>query len=201
MRKQIISGFVMVLCLGGGLAVAGCSTGNNTAAVAAPQFDHMQPLYVSAADVRVENLYAPGSDAHDIATSLPTPPDAALERYARNRLRPAQGVGTLLVTIENAGVYKTPIAAEGMLGRWTGAGARTKYDATARISLRKDVPDMTGGETSHTFTVTRTVTIPDSYSLARRDAALQEMVETMVEEADKAIAGTLRTQNLLVDGY
>lgn len=159
-------------------------------------FENVQPLYISAGNVQVVNNYNPYEDDRDVSSRLPTRPDAAVETWAKRRLRAANGVGTMNFTIDGAYVHEEHIGPGNTLERWTGQGAHTRYDAEVRLSFAKQ-SDARTGETRHNMTVTRSITLPDAWPIARREAELQGFIESLVGDVDMTVTGTLHREGLM----
>lgn len=194
--RLLTTAMCAALCTGGLVA---CTASGNVDGKPLPQlnFASMAPVWVSAANVSVVDNYAPSADGLDVSSSLPTPPDIAVRRYVESRLQPAGGVGTLNFVIEGSTVRKQPVGADTSIERWTGTGTSTRYDAEMRLRFFKQ-SDTASRVISHTMNVNRSITIPDSYSLAQRDAELQGFVTELVQEMDKAVVDALRDENLIV---
>lgn len=194
MRFRVLSCAAVVAAL---CAVPGCSTQTVSGKpLSELTFDTVQPLYVSAAHVNIVNNYNPSADPQDVSSRLPTPPDIAVRRWAERRLQPAGGFGVLNFAIDSVTVREAHNAPQTTMQRWSGQGASTRYDVALRLSMAKE-SDARMGNSRHAMTVTRTVTIPDNWSIAQREHELQTFVETLVAEVDKAVTATLQNENLL----
>jgi hypothetical protein len=192
-RSRLLSAAALAL-----LALGGCtSSAVDGRPLAELSFTDMPPVYVSAADIHVTDNYVPAADPQDVSSRLPTPPDIAVRRYAETRLRPGGGVGVLNLVIENSTVHAQPVAADTTIERWTGTGTSTQYDATLRVSFSKQ-SDTRQAETSHAVDVSRSVTIPDSYSIAEREETLQAFTRNIVTDVDKAVVTALQAENLVM---
>lgn len=178
-------------------AAPGCTTQTVSGKpLAELTYDHIQPLYVSASNIDVIDNYNPSADPQDVSSRFPTPPDIAVRRWAERRLQPGVGTGTLRFVIDSVTAHKTAHGPENSLQRWTGQGATTTYDVVMKISMSKQT-DARIGNSNHAFTVTRSVTIPDNWSIAQREAEMQSFVETIVAAVDEAVMGVLRAESLI----
>lgn len=159
-------------------------------------YDHIQPLYVSASNVDVVDNYNPSADPADVSSRFPTPPDIAVRRWAERRLQPGVGTGTLKFTIDSVTARQTNSAPQGTLERWTKQGGTTRYDVVMKLTVDK-VTDARMGNSHHTFNVTRSVTIPDNWSIAQREAEMQTFVEEIVAAVDAAVMDVLKNESLI----
>ena len=195
-NKLLSSAAVMVVTAL--LLLPGCSTQTVSGKpLAELTFSNVQPLYVSAQDVDVINNYNPSADTLDVSSRLPTPPDIAVRRWAERRLQPHSGTGTLKFVIDSATVHQVDSGAKTTMERWTGQGAHIRYDAAVKISLHKET-DARIGRAEHSMTVTRSVTIPAAWSIAKREAELQTFMEMLVADIDKTVTATLQNESLAV---
>jgi hypothetical protein len=178
-------------------AAPGCTTQTVSGKpLAELTYDNIQPLYVSAANIDVVDNYNPSADPQDVSSRFPTPPDIAVRRWAERRLQPGVGTGTLRFVIDSVTAHKSAKGPENTLERWTGQGATTTYNVVMKISMSKQT-DARIGNSNHAFTVTRSVTIPDNWSIAQREAEMQSFVETIVAAVDEAVMGVLRAESLI----
>lgn len=159
-------------------------------------YDHIQPLYVSAENIDVVDNYNPSADPRDVSSRFPTPPDIAVRRWAERRLQPGVGTGTLKFVIDSVTAYETGTGPQGTLERWTKQGGLTKYDVVMKLSLSKQT-DARMGNSQHSFNVTRSVSIPDNWSIAQREAEMQRFVEEIVSAVDSAVMDVLSSESLI----
>ena len=179
------------------IVLPGCSsTAVSGKPLAELSFGTVKPLYVSAANIDVINNYMPSADPQDVSSSMPTPPDIALRRWAERRLQAGPGTGTLKFVIESANVRRKHFGPQNTMQRWTGHGAHAQYDVTVKVSLGKETDAAMGGA-RHAMTVTRSVTVPDALSIAERETELQSFIEKLVADVDKAVTEVLTRDGLL----
>lgn len=179
-----------------GLGLAGCTSNVSGKKLPELTFENVQPLFISAGRVEIVNNYHPALDEKDVSTRFPTRPDLAVQRWAERRLKTANGVGVMNFTIDSARVYSEHIGPANTIEKWTGQGAHTKYDAEVKMSFAKQ-SDSRMNETRHSMTVTRSVTIPDAWPIAKREEELQKFVETLVGDVDMTVTGTLHKEGLM----
>ena len=178
-------------------AAPGCTTQTVSGKpLAELTYDNIQPLYVSASNIDVVDNYNPSADPQDVSSRFPTPPDIAVRRWAERRLQPGVGTGTLRFVIDSVTAHKSAQGPENSLQRWTGQGATSTYNVIMKISMTKQT-DARMGNSNHAFTVTRSVTIPDNWSIAQREAEMQSFVETIVAAVDESVMAVLRAESLI----
>ena len=191
-KASLLMGCVVVA----GFAVAGCTSNVSGKKLPELTFENVQPLYISAGRVQIANNYHPAVDDKDVSSRLPTRPDVAVQRWAERRLKTANGVGVMNFTIDSARVYEEHFGPANTVEKWTGQGSHTKYDAELKLSFSKQ-SDSRMNETRHGMTVTRSITVPDAWPIAKREEELQKFVETLVGDVDMTVTGTLHREGLM----
>jgi hypothetical protein len=152
----------------------------------------VQPFHVNASNIIVESRYDPLANAKDVSSTFPTPPDLALKRYAETRLRSAGGQGVLRFIIEDASVFQEGRQSPSEVARWLNVDNKDRYVAMIKIALiREGVSAMAPGAQGSTMRVERTLTIPESSSLAERDRLLQGLMSQILGDIDKAVIDAL----------
>jgi hypothetical protein len=182
---------VALLCVG----AAACSPKYSGKPLSELTYSNVDPAFVSAANVQVNNI-ASSIDPLDVAASLPTRPDRAVENWLRSRYKPMNGVGDMIFTVEDATVRVKAVEAEKEFQRRLKTGSSKQYDAEVKISFEK-LSDTKMNSSRHSVKVGRTVVIPDSWAIARREEALQEMIDTLVKELDAGLFETLMKEQLV----
>ena len=189
---------VGLLLLAGLLAACASSGHESSAGKPLPEmtFDHIVPLPLDVAKIDIENDYNPSADPKDVSSSLPTPPDILLRRYAEKKLSAAAKPGgsderTLKFIIEDAHVYQQTIAPDNKMLKWLHMGGKERYDVFMRV--RMYTVDAGGHQSTHSIlNFTRYIAIPQNYSLAEKELEQFGFLEMLMKDADKAIEETLR---------
>jgi len=176
-----------------GLAACTTTSANNANAPARILAEFGQPFYVNAANVVVENRYDPMANPKDIASSFPTPPDAALKRYAETRYKPAGGAGTFKFVIEDASVYREALKSQNSAARWVGVDNRDRYTATIKVVLFREGDNYGGapGAMQNEIRAERTLTIPSTLSLNARDEKFDDFLLQILRDLDAAATSSL----------
>lgn len=176
------------------LALPACTMTTDAAKKPLPSLTQQfaTPFYVNAANVVVESRYDPLANSRDVSSTFPTPPDMALRRYAETRLRPAGGEGILKFLIEDASVYREGMPSPNKAARWLDLDDKDRYTAMIRASLiREGVAATAPGAMGLQIKLERTLTIPESTSLAERDRLFQGFVADLLGDMDGAVTDAL----------
>lgn len=184
------------------LCVSACTT--TPAAQKAPvpelSFTNISPYHVDVLRVDVENLYQPGADPKDVATSFPVQPDIAVKRYAENRLQPGGQRGGLKFIIEDARIYQSQFEQDNKVVSWMGAGKQDQYEIFLRLKLyyTDDVGLQEGRQGTLNFN--RTLTMPASVSLAERELRQLKFLEQLMQDVDASVSKALAERFSMRDG-
>ncbi len=187
-KAFLVSALVGVLSL----AAAGCSSQSETAGKPLPvmTFQHITPLDLNVESVFVESRYHHNPNSDDISASFPAAPDVLLRRYAESRLGPAGTSGSLKVIIEDASVRKRMIDPQNDFFRLLKMDRKEEYTIHAVLRLVK-FDDLGIEEKGSILTVERTLTVPESLSLADLEHRQMEALEAMMDDVDGAVRKSL----------
>lgn len=175
------------------MLLSGCINDVVHKPVAALDYKHIAPLYVSAGQVEVVNRYQPSVESDKAASAFPTRPEDALNHYAENRLKSKGYEGTLKFVIADASVRQSVAQPDSTVMKWTGTGTQDRYDISIKINLIKTEGD--GRESSHaSIADSRFITIPRSYSIAKKQTTLRDFMEKLVGEVDGMVTSALQDQ-------
>ena len=194
-QNLLVCGFygflVLVLFLLGGCAAAPPPP---VQAAARLSFEDIQPLAVNASLIDIVNQYDPSADPKDVSSLFPAQPDIVLRRYAEKRLAAGGSGPVLRFVIENGRVYHHREASDSQVGRWLQIGGTDHYDVLMRVRLEAVPADGIFPGESTTLNFRRTLGLPESMSIAEREAEQIELLETMVEDIDRGVTDTLRNK-------
>lgn len=195
--------FPAILLLGASLlCVSACSTTPAAQKNPVPElsFTNISPYHVDVLRVEVENLYQPGSDPKDVATSFPVQPDIAVKRYAENRLQAAGQRGGLKFIIEDARIHQRQFEQDNKVVNWMGAGKQDQYEIFLRLKLyyTDDVGLQEGRQGTLNFN--RTLTMPASVSLAERELRQLKFLEQLMQDVDASVSKALAERFSMRDG-
>ncbi len=158
-----------------------------------PQLDYQNiaPLNVSVGSVDVSTTYVPSVESSQAAAAFTTPPDVALRRYAESRLKAKGYEGSLKVVIQEASVRHSVTEADNSAMKWAGVGKQDRYDLKIRIGLTDIEPDGRQPKES-SIELTRFITVPQSFSIAKRETTLRDFMQTVVREVDTMVTTALQ---------
>ena len=183
----------LLLCI---LLMASCTSktsGYDGKSLPDMTFAHLQPLNLNVADVEINNNYDPNLNDRDMSIDLPVSPDIAVKRYAESRFEAVGTRGKFIFTIENANTGYELIEPEGSLKQWMGVDRSEKFDVS--VIVRFFYIDGLMNESPHSvMEFKRSITIPYSYSLARKEHEQFKFIEVMTKDIDEAITQTIQTK-------
>ena len=193
--------FVLLIIAGGLIGIGGCTT-STPQAKPLPDitFAHMPPFPVNVAVVNIESGYDPAQDSRDISSGFPAPPDVALKSYAAHRLQPAGPAGRLTFIIENVFIHQTLVKPEGDFVGWLGVGREDLYEAEMKIRMHIETEGQSGG-TDSVLAIRRSLSIPQSYSVAEKEQEKFIFIEMMMKDVDTAVTSALKDKMVSSSGY
>lgn len=198
MRKILVYG--LALLMPAMMALSACSTtASEPASMALPElsYAHVVQIPVNVGQVDVVNNYKPGADLRDVSGSFPTPPDMALQNYANNRFKPMGGQDILKIVIDDSHIFHDEEKARGALRRWMGIDSKDIYMAEMKVRVFTISPS--GGHSQQvTMTFTGKLEVPESYSIADREAKQLQFVEILMGKVDHAFIDTLQNKLHLI---
>ena len=181
---------VAALCLTGTLLVA-CETPVATQRLPELTFSHLPVFEVDVAEVRVKNLYrAPLKPPH-VEHLLPVSPAAALERWAKDRLKAVGRTGVLQLVIEDARATETALPRDTSLAGTFTKQQSHRYDMAVRANLELsgragDKMAMAGA------TASRSVTVREDATLNDREQTWFATVSQMMRDFDREMDANIR---------
>ena len=143
-------------------------------------FSNKHIINLDVADIRVVEDYKSPLAAPNIEHLMPYSPAEAMKVWVRDRLRATGANKWLQVTIVDASVLATNLPkTKGLQGVFT-VDQDKKYEARLEVVLRI-YGDSPLSEADTTVSVTRSVTIPENYSVNQRNAAYEKLIREMME--------------------
>jgi hypothetical protein len=184
---------VVGVCFGLGLTVSACSNS------APPMqrlpdmtFLYKPPIRLNIARVEVVSEYTAPTVRPNIEYDMPVSPEAAVRKWAQDRLKPVGSTGILRVVIHKASATETPLQTDQSLG------GMFKKEQAARVDENLDVTLQMLDD--HQFTVAdvsgnafRSRTEPEDQKLNQRDQLLYDMTYDLVRGFDDEIDANIRT--------
>ncbi len=139
-------------------------------------FDHLTPLRLSVAEVRIENRYQSPGRAPNVEQYAPVPPAAALQRMAEQRVLAGGTQGMAAFIIQDASIRASPVRGQSM---FSGDGERYDGNLMVRLEVRGGQPEATGYATAQ---VRRSLSLPDKPSASERRQQLDTMLRQMMAD-------------------
>jgi hypothetical protein len=175
------------------LLAAACAEGPQPGSRPLPAltFSDLAPLALpDAARVDVVDAYNPSADPADVSARFPGPPDKVLATYARQRLRPGGGPGTLKFVIEDAHVHQEKEEQDIEIARKLGLGESDRFTVGIRLTLYIAYPDHEGPRSTLTFA--RSTSIPRGDTLAEKEFKQLSFLEALMKDVDKSVAAAVQ---------
>jgi hypothetical protein len=180
---------VIAVCLG--LAACTGTPHPEGKPVAEQTFDHFETVPLQVYESSIERSYDPSLDQEDISTQLILPPQVAIMEYAQKRFGAAGGTDRFRFVLEDASVTKRTLQQSNETLRWMGLGAEEEYRFHILISLQRVSPGAYSGPGAE-IKLDRTLIIPESASIAEREAKQNAFVEKLVRDLDAMVLETLQ---------
>lgn len=195
-RKILIAASAAVLLA----TLPGCAYDGTGKQQAQLDYQNIPALYVSAGSVDVITQFRPTLESSKAAAAFTTRPEDALNRYAVQRLKAQGGEGTLRFTIEDATVKHTVVDPDNKVMKWAEVGKQDRYDLKVRVGLSKIEGDSRRSANA-ILEMDRFITVPQSFSIAKREKTLQDFMRKIVNEMDGMVTTALRDRlSLAVNG-
>ncbi len=157
-------------------------------------FAYFEPVFLDLKNVNIQNEYNPETDKADVSASFPASPDVALRLYAQNRFRSGGEKGQLSFVIEEARVHHGITEADDQFSRWLKRNRKETYDVFVKIRLDSSQPS---GALSSVLSVQKSLSLPESVSLAERELMQMTFLEELVKDVDAAVMDSLQKNHKL----
>lgn len=179
-------------CFGLGLMLSGCSSPPPMQRLPDMTFLYKQPIRLNIARVEVVSEYKAPTVRPNIEYDMPVSPEAAVRKWAQDRLKPVGTTGILRVVIHKASATETPLQTD------QGLSGMFKKEQAARVDENLDVTLQMLDE--HQFTIAdvsgkafRSRTEPEDQKLNQRDQLLYDMTYDLVRGFDDEVDPNIRT--------
>ena len=159
--------------------LAGCESSVLPGGFSEITFEHRPKLTLDVAAVQVDTRFRASLAAPNVEHLVPAPPDRALQRWARDRLRAAGRGGSARFEILDAAVVEERLpVTRGLRGAFVSEQSE-RY--TARAEARLTVFDDRGNLlASATANATRATTVAEDATLSEREKAWFELTEALM---------------------
>lgn len=183
---------VVGVCFGLGLMLSGCSSPPPIQRLPEMTFLYKPPIRLNIARVEVVSEYKAPTVRPNIEYDMPVSPEAAVRKWAQDRLKPVGTTGILRVVIHKASATETPLQTD------QGLSGMFKKEQAARVDENLDVTLQMLDE--HQFTIAdvsgkafRSRTEPEDQKLNQRDQLLYDMTYDLVRGFDDEVDPNIRT--------
>jgi len=184
-RRVVLLGAALLL----GLPLGACETpveGRNFPQIS---FSHQAPIRLDVAQLEVEKPQPRPMSPENIEHELPVSPEAAAERWARERLKPVGNRGVVVVSIEEASFTETKLKRTGGIKGVFTTDQAESYDAKLRMSVK--ISDLRGEGVARA-TASRRQSVREDITLAQREKIWFKMVEGLIRDLDKELEKQIR---------
>lgn len=154
-------------------------------------FEHRPPFTLAVGGIDLVVRTVPNASAVHVDHEMPVAPEAALKRWAADRLKTAGGADRARFVITDAAVTETALAVTTGVGGLVYDEQSERYDAAAEATL--EIVD--AGGTVLAFARSRAVqarTVPESATLNERDAAWFALTEELMRDFDADMETRMR---------
>jgi len=179
-KRASILGFVAVV-------LAACAGDKPPPKVPPLDFTKLPEIRLDVADLQVIPAYAQTQRRPHVEHLFPTPPQDALERWAREKILAAGSTRRAMVVIREASVIEVPLKTKrGLTGALTKEPSE-RYEAVMEVELeiRDDRGERIGWATTRT---SRERTVQEGITEPERKVFWQELTGQLVEDMAQAMA-------------
>jgi len=190
--SHVLATFVLgVFVLGVSALLGGCETVPPGKANAEISFAHLPPIVINVATVEIVHEYRPSYAKPNVEHLFPVTPAAAMERWAKERLRPMGASGVARFVIMDASVKETKLEKKkGLVGLVT-KNPSERYDAIVRARI--DVVDASGRAAGMVSGhATRYQTVIEGISPNDRAQAWFDMTSALLADFDREMERNTR---------
>lgn len=154
-------------------------------------FTHLPPMEFDVAEIKVVTEYRAPMRAPNVDHVFPVPPQIAVERWIKDRLRATGAQGTLTITIVDASAIETKLELKGGI-----TGALTKeqserYDVVVAVEVKAEHP--VGKKTARASArITRGTTVREDATVNDRDETWYNMTKTLMTDFNLTMETEIR---------
>ncbi len=180
------------VCFGIGIALTACSSPPPMQRLPEMSFLYKPPIRLNIARVEVVSEYTAPAARPNIEYDMPVSPEAAIRKWAQDRLKPVGKAGILRVVIHKATATETPLKTDdGVSGMFKKEQA-ARVEESLNVSLQMlDEHQFAAAEV--TGKSARSRTEPEGQKLNERDQLLYDMTYDLVRGFDDEVDPNIRT--------
>jgi hypothetical protein len=189
-RRALLQGLAVT-----GLAIpllSACGTPPPPQTFAQLRWTHLPPITLAVQGIEVVSTFHPTGKDPYVEHLMPLSPEQAVRTWVADRLK-STGVGiyTVRVQIEEASVLEVPLqTTTGVKGFFT-TESEVRYEAKTTVVVQLIAADGSV-EVQTRQTAWRTKSVSEKASLADREKAWFELVESQMQDLDPALEGGIR---------
>ncbi len=175
------------------LSLTSCTTAKATDAMIVPDltYQHVKPVYVDVVQVRICSDYEPVTNLDAASQEFPIELGEAVERFATQRIQAGgEHGGQFIFDIQSLSVTQMNTPSDSSFYKWAGVAGKDHYEAVMQVQIY--AIDQGGTHSPHSvLTFKRELSIPDHYSIARREMEQFKFTERFVQDIDDAVSSVL----------
>lgn len=169
--------------------LAGCETPPPPSGFPQLSYAHLPPIKLNVAQVKIVTEYRSTGVAPNVEHLFPVKPQAAAERWVRERLQPVGRSGLARVTIRRASVVEVKLSRSSGVRALLTTDQSERYDGVMEIAIA--ILDGSGRQSGAVVSrAQRSKSVPEDISVYDREKTWFDMVEAMMND----INGSLETQ-------
>jgi len=173
------------------LVLAACESAPPALQLPQITFAHLAPYRLNVARLDVVSDFKPPFAPPNVEHLVPVAPEAALRRWAQDRLRAEGAAGTARFAIRDATMTETPLPVATGVGGLFRRQQAVRIEATVSASL--EVLDARGFRQGFADArASRSNTVGEEASLNDRDRARVELVEAVMKDLDAELDRQIR---------
>ncbi len=174
-----------------GFMIVACETTTPRSGFPELSYAHLAPIRLDVARIDIVNAYRAPAAKPNVEHLFPVSPEAAAEKWARDRLKAAGPTGYAKVTIKQASVVEVPLKrTTGLKGMLT-TDQSERYDGVLEISVR-----IVDGERRQRGSISsraqRSKTVAENITPHDRDQVWFIMTEAMMNDLNAALEAQIR---------
>ena len=173
--------------------VAACSSKPAVQHLPELSFTNRPPIALNVAQLEIVSQYQPPGRAPNYEHLMPISPEAAIIRWAKDRLRPVGTTGTARVVIKDAPVLRVDLKTDTSVKGMFKDEQSERYDGTLEVTVEildnRHLP--IGAEV--TARATRSRTLNEDATVNERDKVLFDVTESMARDIDTQLDGLIRS--------
>jgi len=182
----------LAMALAAALALVACDSKPPVQRLPEISFADKAPIVLDVGQLEIVSEYQSPARSPNYEHLMPVSPEAAMIRWAKERLKPMGRAGFARVVIKDASVVKSDLRTDkGLTGMFKEEQAE-RYDGKLDVEVQiLDARHMQ--QANVTARATRVRSLAEGVTVNERDKALHEITELMITDIDSQLDGLIRT--------